>query len=38
MIETQISQIVVIFPVDHSGKTPGQPENSLENVNVATDQ
>ena len=38
MIETQISQIAAAIPVDHSGKTSGQPENSLENVNVATDQ
>ena len=38
MIETQISQIAATIPIDHSGKTSGQPENSLENVNVATDQ
>ena len=38
MIETQISQIVAAIPIDHSGKTSGQPENSLKNVNAATDQ
>ena len=38
MIETQISQIVAAIPIDHSKKTPGQPKNSLKNVNVAADQ
>ena len=38
MIETQISQIAATIPVDHSGKTTGQPEKSLENVHVAIDQ
>ena len=38
MIETQISQIAAAIPVDHSGKTPRQPENSLENVNATIDQ
>ena len=37
-IETQISQIAAAIPVDHSGKTPGQPEDSLENVHAAVDQ
>ena len=38
MIEIQISQIVAAIPVKHSGKTSGQPEKSLENVNAAVDQ
>jgi hypothetical protein len=38
MIETQISQIAAAIPVDHSGKTLGQPENSLKNVSAAVDQ
>jgi hypothetical protein len=38
MIKTQISQIAVAIPIDHFGKTPGQPENPLKNVNAATDQ
>ena len=38
MIETQILQIVVAIPIDHLGKTSGQPEKSLENVHVAIDQ
>ena len=38
MIETQISQIAVAIPIDHSGKSPGQPENSFENGNAAVDQ
>ena len=38
MIETEISQIVAAIPIDHLGKTLGQPENSLENVNTVVDQ
>ena len=38
MIETQISQIAAAIPIDHSGKTLGQPENSLKNVNATADQ
>ena len=38
MIETQISQIAIAIPVDHLGKTSGQPEKSLENVHAAVDQ
>jgi hypothetical protein len=38
MIETQISQIVAAIPIDHSRKTPGQPENPLKNVNAVVDQ
>ena len=38
MIETQISQIAAAIPINHLRKTPGQLENSLENVNAATDQ
>ena len=38
MIETQISQIYAAIPGNQSGKIPGQPENSLENVNAAADQ
>jgi hypothetical protein len=38
MTETQISQIATAIPVDHSGKTSGQPENFLKNVNAAADQ
>ena len=38
MIETEISQIAATIPIDHLGKTLGQPENSLENVNTVVDQ
>jgi hypothetical protein len=38
MIETQIVQIVAAIPVNHSGKIPGQSDNSLENVHAATGQ
>ena len=38
MIETQISQIAAAIPGNQSRKISGQPENSLENVNAATDQ
>ena len=38
MIETPISQIVAAIPIDHSGKTSGQPENCLKNVNAAANQ
>ena len=38
MIETQISQIAAAIPIGHLGKPPGQPKNSLENVDAATDQ
>ena len=38
MIETQISQLATAIPIDRLGKTSGQPENSLENVNTAVDQ
>ena len=38
MIETQISQLATAIPIDRLGKTSGQPENSLENVNAAVDQ
>jgi hypothetical protein len=38
MIETQISQIVATILVDHSRKTSGQLEKSLENVNAIADQ
>ena len=38
MIETQIAQIATTIPINHSGKILGQPENSLEFVNAATDQ
>jgi hypothetical protein len=35
IIETQIAQIAVAIPINHSGKIPAQPENSLEFVNAA---
>ena len=38
MIETQISQIAATIPRNYSGEIPGQPKNSLENVNGAADQ
>ena len=38
MIETQIAQIAVAIPINHSGKIPGQPENSPEFVHAATEQ
>ena len=28
MIETQTAQIAAAIPINHSGKIPGQPENS----------
>ena len=37
MFETQIAQIAAAIPVNHSGKIPGQPENSPEFVHVAID-
>ena len=37
MIETQIAQIAAAIPINHSGKIPGQLENSLENVHAAAD-
>ena len=37
MIKTQISQIAAAIPGNQSGKIPGLPKNSLENVNIATD-
>jgi hypothetical protein len=36
MIETKLAQIVASIPIDNKGKIPGQPENSLEKVNVVT--
>ena len=38
MIETQIAQIATAIPVNHSGKIPGQPENSPEFVHVTAEQ
>ena len=38
MIETQIAQIDVAIPINHSGKILGKPENSLKNVYAATDR
>ena len=38
IIETQIAQIVVAIPVNHAGKIPRKPENSLEFVHAATEQ
>ena len=38
MIETQIAQIAAAIPINHSGKIPGQPENSPEFVHVAAEQ
>jgi len=38
MIETQISQIAATIPIDNMGKTLGQPKNSSEFVNAATEQ
>ena len=38
MIETQIAQIAAAIPVNHSGKIPGQPENSPEFVHAAAEQ
>ena len=38
MIETQIAQIAVAILINHSGKIPGQPENSPEFVHVAIEQ
>ena len=36
MIETKLAQIAAAIPVNNEGKIPGQPENSLEKVNVVT--
>jgi hypothetical protein len=38
MIETQITQIAAAIPVNNTGKISGQPNNSSEFVNAATDQ
>jgi hypothetical protein len=38
MIETQIAQIVAAIHVNHSGKIPGQPENSSKFVHSVTEQ
>ena len=38
MIKTQIAQIAAAIPVNHLGKTLGQPKKSLENVHAAADQ
>jgi hypothetical protein len=38
MIETQIAQITAAIPINHSGKIPGQSENSSEVAHAATDQ
>ena len=36
MIETQVAQLAALIPGSNSGKIPGQPESSLENVNAVT--
>ena len=36
MIETQVAQLAALVPTSNSGKIPGQPESSLENVNAVT--
>jgi hypothetical protein len=38
MIETQIAEIAATIPVNHSGKIPGQLENSPEFVHAAAEQ
>jgi hypothetical protein len=38
MIETQISQVAAAIPVNHSGKTLGQLENSPEFIHAAIEQ
>ena len=38
MIETQIAQIAVAIPINHSVKILGQPENSPKFVHAATEQ
>ena len=38
MIETQIAQIATAIPVNHSGKIPRQPKNSLKFVHVVVEQ
>ena len=38
MIETQIAQIATAIPVNHSGKIPGQPENSPKFVHATAEQ
>ena len=37
MFETQIAQMAATIHVNHSGKIPGQPQNSLEFVHAAID-
>ena len=37
MIETQIAQIAAAVPVNHSGKIPGQSENSPKFVHAAAE-
>ena len=36
MLETQLAQLAAATPVVDSGKIPGQPEFTLESVNVVT--
>jgi hypothetical protein len=38
MIKTQIAKIATAIPINHSGKIPGQPENSLEFAHATVDQ
>ena len=37
-VETQIAQIATAIRVNHSGKIPGQPENSPKFVHAAVEQ
>ena len=38
IIKTQIAQIVAAIIVNHSGKIPGQPKNSLKFAHVAVEK
>ena len=38
IIETQIAQMAAAIPVNHSGKIPGQPENSPGFVHATAEQ
>ena len=38
IIKTQIAQIVAAITVNHSGKIPGQPKNSLKFAHVAVEK
>ena len=36
MLETQLAQLAIATPAAELGKIPGQPESTLESVNIVT--